>query len=74
MTSSDEEIQDDVEEKIARERSLGLTNIKTSVINGIATFEGSIVSFWQRARIATITRTVKGVKGIVNKLKINPRS
>jgi hypothetical membrane protein len=74
MASSDEEIQDDVEEKIAKERSLGLTNIKTSVINGIVTIEGSIISFWQRARILTITRTVKGVKGIVNKLKINPKS
>ena len=74
MPSSDEEIQDDVEEKIAREKSLGLTNIKMSVINGIVTIEGSIVSFWQKARIATITKTVNGVKGIVNKLKINPRS
>ncbi|MFX0075882.1 MAG: BON domain-containing protein [Candidatus Hermodarchaeota archaeon] len=74
MVSSDEEIQDDVEEKIAKEKSLGLTNIKTSVINGIVTIEGSIVSFWQKARIATITRTVNGVKGIIDKLKIHPRS
>jgi hypothetical membrane protein len=74
MVSSDEEIQEDVEEKIAKEKSLGLTSIKTSVINGIVTIEGSIITFWQKARIATITRTVKGVKGIVNKLKINPRS
>jgi hypothetical membrane protein len=74
MVSSDEEIQDDVEEKIAKEKSLGLTNIKTSVINGIVTIEGSIVSFWQKAKIATITRTVNGVKGIVDKLKIHPRS
>ena len=74
MESSDEEIQDDVEEKIAKEKSLGLTNIKTSVKNGIVTIEGSIISFWQKARIATITHTVKGVKGIVDKLKIHPRS
>ena len=74
MQNSDEEIQDDVKSKILKEKSLGLTNIKTSVINGIVTIEGSILSFWQRARIETITRTVKGVKGIVNKLKINPKS
>jgi hypothetical membrane protein len=74
MVNSDEEIQDNIEAKISKERSLGLTNIKTSVINGIVTIEGSIVSFWQKARIATITRTVKGVKGIVNKLKINTKS
>jgi len=74
MGSSDEEIQDNVEEKISKEKSLGVTNIKTSVINGIVTIEGSIISFWQKARIVTITRTVKGVKGIVNKLKINPKS
>ncbi|NVM17608.1 MAG: DUF998 domain-containing protein [Candidatus Lokiarchaeota archaeon] len=74
MVSSDEEIQDDVEAKISKEKSLGLTNIKTSVINGIVTIEGSIISFWQKAKIVTITRTVKGVKGIVNKLKINPKS
>lgn len=74
LESSDKEIQDDVEEKIAKEKSLGLTNIKTSVINGIVTIEGSIISFWQKARIIAITKTVEGVKGIVNKLKINPRS
>ena len=74
MGSSDEEIQDNVEDKISKEKSLGVTNIKTSVINGIVTIEGSIISFWQKARIVTITRTVKGVKGIVNKLKINPKS
>ncbi|MFX1287317.1 MAG: BON domain-containing protein [Promethearchaeota archaeon] len=74
MVSSDEEIQDDVEDKISKEKTLGLTHIKTSVINGIVTIEGSIQSFWQRARLETITRAVKGVKGIVTKLKINPRS
>jgi hypothetical membrane protein len=74
MGSSDEEIQDNVEDKISKEKSLGLTNIKTSVINGIVTIEGSFISFWQKARVVTITRTVKGVKGIVNKLKINPKS
>ena len=74
MENSDEEIQDNIEAKISKEKSLGLTNIKTSVINGIVIIEGSIISFWQRARIETITRAVKGVKGIVNKLKINPKS
>ncbi|MHA2289416.1 MAG: DUF998 domain-containing protein [Promethearchaeota archaeon] len=74
MTSSDTKIQEDVEEKISEEKSLGLTNVRTSVINGIVTIEGSILSFWQRARILTITRAVKGVKGIVNKMKINPKS
>ena len=74
MVNSDEEIQDNVEAKILKEKSLGLTNIRTSVINGIVTIEGNIISFWQKARIVTITRTVKGVKGIVNKLKIHPKS
>ncbi len=39
MENSDEEIQDNVEAKILEEKSLGLTNIKTSVINGIVTIE-----------------------------------
>lgn len=44
------------------------------MINGIVTIEGSILSIWHRARIETITKAIKGVKGIVNKLKINPKS
>ena len=74
MENLDEDLQDKVEAKIIKEKSLGLTNIKTSVINGIVIIEGSILSIWQRARVETITRAVKGVKGIVNKLKINLRS
>lgn len=74
MVNSDEEIQEKVKSKISKEKSLGLTHVKTSVINGIVTIEGSILSIWHRARIETITKAIKGVKGIVNKLKINPKS
>jgi hypothetical membrane protein len=74
MVNSDEEIQEKVKSKISKEKSLGLTHVKTSVINGIVTIEGSILSIWHRARIETITKAIIGVKGIVNKLKINPKS
>ena len=73
MGSTDEEIEKEVENNISRERAFSLSNIKTSVLNGIVTIEGTINSFWHKTRAETITKAVNGVKGIVNKLKINPK-
>jgi hypothetical membrane protein len=43
------------------------------VINGFVTLEGTITSFWYKARVEAVAKAVAGVKGITNKLKINPK-
>lgn len=73
MESSDEEIKKRLNSKFLKDRFMTLSIIKTSVFNGIVTLEGTIISFWHKARAETTAKAVKGVKGIKNKLKINPK-
>jgi len=70
MLSSDEDIKRRVVSKFFKDKFLKVYNIKTIVANGIVTLEGTIFALWHKARAETITKTVSGVKGIVNKLSI----
>lgn len=72
MQNSDEEIKKKVLSKFIKDKFLGLSNIKTTVLGGIVILEGSITSLWHITRAETVARAVSGVKGITNKLKINP--
>ena len=73
MENSDEEIKKKVLSKFIKDKFLNLSNIKTTVMGGIVILEGSITSLWHKARAETVARAVSGVKGITNKLKINPK-
>ncbi len=70
MLSSDEEIKKRVVSKFLKDKFLKVYNIKTTVVNGRVKLEGNISALWHKARAETITKTVSGVKGIVNKLSI----
>jgi len=73
MQNSDEEIKKKVLSKFIKDKFLGLSNIKTTVMGGIVILEGSITSLWHKTRAETVAKAVSGVKGIANKLKINPK-
>ena len=73
MQNSDEEIKKKVLSKFIKDKFLRLSNIKTTVMGGIVILEGSITSLWHKTRAETVARAVSGVKGITNKLKINPK-
>ena len=70
MPNSDEEIKRRVVSKFFKDKVLNVYNIKTTVVNGIVTLEGTISSLWYKVRAETITKPISGVKGIVNKLSI----
>lgn len=72
MQNSDEEIKKKVLSKFIKDKFLGLSNIKTTVMGGIVILEGSITSLWHKTRAGSIASAVSGVKSITNKLKINP--
>ena len=73
MQNSDEEIKKKVLSKFIKDKFLGLSNIKTTVMGGIVILEGSITSVWHKTRAGYVASAASGVKGIVNKLKINPK-
>ena len=70
MLNSDEEIKKRVVSKFLKDKFLKVYNIKTTVVNGKVTLDGNISALWHKARAETITKTVSGVKGIINKLSI----
>ena len=70
MQNSDEEIKRRVVSKFFKDKFLKVYNIKTIVVNGRVILEGTISALWHKTRAETITKTVSGVKGIVNKLSI----
>lgn len=72
MQNSDEEIKKKVLSKFIKDKFLGLSNIKTTVLGGIVILEGSITSLWHKTRAGSVASAVSGVKSITNKLKINP--
>ncbi|NHJ25402.1 MAG: DUF998 domain-containing protein [Candidatus Lokiarchaeota archaeon] len=73
MENTDKQIEEKIQSNLKKDKNFGLSNIKTYVINGFVTLEGSIISLWHKTRAETITKTVAGVKGITNKLKIKPK-
>jgi hypothetical membrane protein len=70
MQNSDEEIKRRVVSKFFKDKFLKVYNIKTTVVNGIVTLEGTISALWYKVRAETITKPISGVKGIINKLSI----
>jgi len=72
MQNSDEEIKKKVLSKFFKDKFLSLSNKKTTVVDGIVTLEGSITSLSHKNRVESDIKSVSGVKGIANKLKIKP--
>jgi len=72
MQNSDEEIKKKILSKFFKDKFLSLSNKKTTVVDGIVTLEGSITSLSHKNRVESNIKSVSGVKGIANKLKIKP--
>lgn len=70
----DDKIEDLVKVRLAGNRDTGgLGNIKVAVKNGVVTLTGNVEVERQRSAAEKQAKKVKGVKSVVNQLKIVPR-
>jgi len=69
---TDQQITSDIQAKIKGESALASQNIQVSVINGIATLNGTVSDDASRALAANDSGGVSGVKTVVNNLTVQP--
>ncbi|MGH9632495.1 MAG: BON domain-containing protein [Bryobacteraceae bacterium] len=70
---SDDAIYDRVRIKLANDREVGRTNIEVSVEEGVVGLRGTVRQEKLRDKAERIARRVKGVKQVVNELKVEAR-
>jgi hypothetical protein len=71
---TDQQIMSDVQAKIKGETALASQNIQVSVVNGIATLNGTVTDEASRALAANDSGNVSGVKTVVNNLTVQAAS
>jgi len=67
---TDQQIASDIQTKIKGESALAQQNIQVSVVNGVATLNGTVSDEASRALAANDSGTIGGVKAVVNNLTI----
>lgn len=67
---SDERIQEDIHDRLARDWSLDTSDIEVNVKEGVVHLEGSVKERSVKYRIEDITESIAGVKDIENKIRI----
>ena len=71
---ADDRVEDLVRIRLAGDRDTGgAGRIKVIVKDGAVILEGKVESDRQKARAEHLTKKVKGVKSVVNKLVVEPR-
>jgi hyperosmotically inducible protein len=68
----DDAIFDSVRIRIANDREVGGGRIDVKVENGVVELSGKVKTEKQKERAEKITRKVKGVKDVVNKIQVTP--
>lgn len=68
---SDDAIFDQVRLKLANDRDVGGANITVVVHNGAVELSGSVRKEIVRSKIEKLTKKVKGVKSVVNNIKVD---
>ena len=68
--SSDDRIYDDVRRKLADDTTVRGAGLTVTVQDGAVTLEGRVHDEKARDKAARITRRVKGVTSVTNKLKL----
>lgn len=67
---TDQQITSDIQAKIKGETALTQQNIQVSVVNGVATLNGTVSDEASRALAANDSGTVSGVKTVINNLTV----
>ena len=73
VAEKDEEIQGAITKRIAASRPLSTAHIVVEVKNGVARLSGNVASPLDRLTALTLTRTTRGVRSLLDELKVGPR-
>ena len=71
---TDDTISDAVRVKLASDQLVGVLDLKVTVAQGVVTLGGTVEAKSLSARAERVTKKVKGVKQVVNKIEIKTRS
>ena len=71
---TDQQIASDIQSKIRGESALSQQNIQVSVVNGVATLNGTVSDEASRALAANDSGTISGVKTVINNLTVQSAS
>ena len=69
---TDVSITDAVEDQLLLDDAVILFQIDVSTIDGIVTLEGTVDNLLAKERAARIAKIVKGVRSVINKIKVEP--
>jgi osmotically-inducible protein OsmY len=72
IAETDQAIQDAIAKNMLTKRQLVDAHIVLEVKNGIARLSGDVASESDRLTALTVTRATRGVRGLVDELKIEP--
>jgi hypothetical protein len=67
---SDQQMASDIQAKIKGESALAQQNIQVSVVNGVATLNGTVSDEASRSLAANDSGTISGVKTVINNLSV----
>lgn len=70
QSPSDDQIYDQVRLRLANDRDVKGGGIEVSVQQGVVTLRGKVHEEKQKIKAERITRKVKGVKKVINELKV----
>ena len=69
---NDQNLQASVQERFTAEKAVELARVKPGVNDGIVYLTGSVDSEEQKERAEKVALRAPGVRGVVNRLEINP--
>ena len=72
--NSDDGVYDAVRVKLAGDQVVGTMPFTVAVDKGVVTLTGSVEKESYRSRAEKVAKKVKGVKSVVNKIEIRPRT
>ncbi|HVW11924.1 MAG TPA: BON domain-containing protein [Bryobacteraceae bacterium] len=69
---TDDFISDSIREKLSGDVTVKGAKIDPEVKNGVVTLTGQVATEKQKNKAESLTKKVKGVKSVVNKIQITP--
>jgi osmotically-inducible protein OsmY len=69
---TDTEITNAVEDELLFDKSVDLNDIDVKTTQGVVTLSGVVSNILAKERAAKLTRTIKGVRSVVNRIKVSP--
>lgn len=70
--SADDAVYDQVRLRLTRDRDVGASNIDVKVKDGVVELTGTVKRDNVKAKAEKLARKVKGVRQVVNSLKVGP--